>query len=883
MSAGTRQFLRSHVEAEQRDVMIPALQVSVKLSGHLITIRAWEGALALVAKNSAGNEYTLSAQLVLDQMLGREAIIGLIKAMEDANICLSFECITAFNGDHGYPKRSAVDVMICTAIHTVTELGPSDPWTNVSLFNFCRSHGLPCNQCLYALDEAAAMSVFDAYRGMCHQFAPHTAQLESMFETFTIHHQCVALESFPHKYISDVVEGFVIRSTMLPREEIQILLTVEKEDPMPMDLGRLLSHNLRRTVNDECGYMLDFQHAVNIWEKRTRDEGGGFPTVRLENVGKIRDNLGRKIATPKATSKPKLPRGISCEKANGMMDILKGLLDPPDALSSGITVAKDTQTQFVQSVLKTCVELGIKVNASFYSAERRRKELDLVILHVKYDSHHFKFHRHAESVAGRMGVPLALHRGFAIRLMKNNNTTTTNGDAEMENGIIISAEVFANFYPKFDNATQEDSKKLITDLWEKRKPGGIRKFKFSYYKYATMLCRSLLETGRVSSHPKNVSLQKWELKCRTTLTKWGMKPNDQVPYLLRLLSWHAYVQRMKNKDMLSSTYITPFMQFVSEEESWHKIVEKHVKSTRSVLSRAVYVISPESHIKYHERGTEEKNVTYANSLAEKLGVECVDLAEKSTNIKGSTSQKNHQQQESSKTKKKNKKQKHIQQQENSMAYIDDHLNGKIVMVSSCSASSSVFESKCGGYSSSKTLNNEQISGSIPILPRNAMVNDEAAAVIDFCGISALPEGVLKSSFNQWVTLFQDCKSKIWDMRQHPPGNIAESLLEMESEIVQPILIFPCGIPGSGKSAFGRFLCRYGVKLVCSDDKSVPKRNKRSYDALIERKLKPYTLRRPSQQRGTSDELSTAGEEEEGVGVQHTLSAVYRDKNASSDQ
>ncbi len=218
-----------------------------------------------------------------------------------------------------------------------------------------------------------------------------------------------------------------------------------------------------------------------------------------------------------------------------------------------------------------------------------------------------------------------------------------------------------------------------------------------------------------------------------------------------------------------------------------------------------------------------------------------------------------------------------------MAYIDDHLNGKIVMVSSCSASSSVFESKCGGCSSSNTLNNEQTSGSIPILPRNAMVNDEAAAVIDFCGISALPEGVLKSSFNQWVTLFQDCKSKIWDMRQHPPGNIAESLLEMESEIVQPILIFPCGIPGSGKSAFGWFLCRYGVKLVCSDDKSVPKRNKRSYDTLIERKLKPYTLRRPSQHRGTSDELSTAGEEEEGVGVQHTLSAVYRDKNASSDQ
>ncbi len=892
MSAGTRQFLQSHIEAEQQDVMIPALQMSVKMSGHLITIRAWEGTLAFAAKNSAGNEYTLSAQLVLDQMLGREAIIGLIKAMEDANICLSFECITAFNGDHGYPKRSAVDVMICTAIHTVTELGPSDPWTNVSVFSFCRSHGLPCTQCLYALDEAAAVSVFDAYRGMCHQFAPHTTQLESMFDTFTAQHLFVALESFSHKHVSDVVEGFVVRSTMLSREEMQILLMVQKEGPMPMDLDRLLSHNLRGTVNDACGYLMNYEHALNIW-KRTCEEGGGFPTVRLEKVGKWM-NLGEYLER-----KTRPSRGNP--KTSGM-DILKGLLDPSDTVSPGVTVAKDTQTQFVQSVLKTCIELGIKVNASFYSAMWGGKELHLVILHVVYDAHHFKFHRHAESAAERIGIPLALYRGFAIRLMKNNNTI--NDDAEVENGIIISAEVFANFYPKFDNATQQDSTRLISDLWEKRKSGGIRKFKFSYYMYATMLCRSLLEAGRVGSHPKSMSVQQWELKCKTTVTKWGMKPNDQVPYLLRLLSWHAYVQTIPNKDMRSSTYLTHFCRFLSEEASWHVKVKK--KCISSVISRAVYIISPEHHIRYDEKGTKKETTlvnddltscttVYANSLAEKLGVECVDLVGKSTTIKSSTNQK-HQ-------KRKDKK-NHHHGQENNNDYVDCNFTSKVVVVGN------VIKNNSGGCSS-KTVNNEE-SSSIPILPRNAKVADETVAVVNFNGISALPEGIVKSKLNQWVTMFQECKSEIWDMRQYPPGSIAESLLEMESQVVQPILIFPCGIPGSGKSAFGRFLSKYGVNLVCSDDKSVPKRNKRSYDALIESKLKPFTLRRHSR-RGTSDGLTITGEGEGVVlqqqlpgiqqhqqhlqkskheygtttktitGQQPTLSAVFRDKNASSDQ
>ncbi len=927
MSADARQFLESRIEdAGQQDVMLPAIQMCVKMSGHLVTIRAWEGRLVFAAKNSAENEYTLSAQLVLNQMLGREDIVQLIKSMEDASICLSFECITSFNGDHGYPERSAIDVMLCTAIHTLTELGPSDPWTYASVFTFCRSHGLPCSQCLYAFDEASAMSAFDAYRGMCHQFGHHTAQLISMFDTFSAHHLCVALESFSHAYVSDVVEGFVVCSTMLSREEIQILLVSEKEGPVPMDIERLLRDNLRGTVNDVSGCLLKHEHALSLWN-RTCKEGGGFPVVPLHRVGKwinLRQHLGGKNnnpspmggdkVKPQSKSKPQSPNTSSG------MAMLKDLLDPSDT-SGGVVVAasKDSRTQFVLSVLKTCIDLGIKVNVSFYSETAKEEEeesgnnelLHLAILHVVYDAHHFKFQSHAESV--EWSIPLALYRGFVIRLMKATNTKAENGNR------IIIAEVFANFYPKFDNAKQQDSTRLISDLWENRRSGEIRKFKFSYYMYATMLCRALLEIGKVGSSPGAMGIEQWELKCKTTLSKWGMKLKDQIPFLLRLLSWHVYVKKNFNKNppMRSSTYLTHFCRFLAEEASWRQMVLQQRTRIRHV-SRAIYVVAPEHHFTLNESGTKNDDDTttttvspvspppssksvayYADSLADKLGVECVNLAGR----EGYTRKDNAMKHKNDEKRKKKQRQNNNHVNE----YIDERYIDKIV-----------FIGRIGGptkrMSGAKTVSCRLPKcSSIPILPKNGKVSDETVAIVDFNGISALKEGDIKSEICRWVQMFKECANEVWDMNEHPPGSVSDRLLEMESRVVQPILIFPCGIPGSGKSAFGRFLSKYGVTLVCSDDKSAPKKNKRTYDSLIENRLRPFTVGQCSQRALSSKLAAITGEGGGGAveqqqklsDIQHseaechnkdgsatnatittgqpTLNAVYRDKNCSSNQ
>jgi hypothetical protein len=46
------------------------MQATLKLSGHLINARGWDGRLMLAAKNSADNAFTAAAELLLAQTLG---------------------------------------------------------------------------------------------------------------------------------------------------------------------------------------------------------------------------------------------------------------------------------------------------------------------------------------------------------------------------------------------------------------------------------------------------------------------------------------------------------------------------------------------------------------------------------------------------------------------------------------------------------------------------------------------------------------------------------------------------------------------------------------------------------------------------------------------
>jgi hypothetical protein len=46
------------------------LQATLKLSGHLLNARGWDGRLMLAAKNSADNAFTAAAELQLAQTLG---------------------------------------------------------------------------------------------------------------------------------------------------------------------------------------------------------------------------------------------------------------------------------------------------------------------------------------------------------------------------------------------------------------------------------------------------------------------------------------------------------------------------------------------------------------------------------------------------------------------------------------------------------------------------------------------------------------------------------------------------------------------------------------------------------------------------------------------
>ncbi|CAM9591187.1 unnamed protein product, partial [Phaeothamnion confervicola] len=225
------------------------------MSGHLINLRAYRGELVFAAKNSSENSYTVTAQLLLQRQLGADGVAALAADMERREVCVSFECVTSFNGDHGYPRRTGIDALLCTAIHSLsssTTAGASKPWSYVALYGFCRAHALACTQTLLALDPAAARRLFAAYDALRHHFGPHARRIEQLFVDMVAQDAACGLDCLSHSLISDVVEGLVVRSVMMHRDEVEELLRLADAPPRQLDRQRLTDTSLRRWVERRC-------------------------------------------------------------------------------------------------------------------------------------------------------------------------------------------------------------------------------------------------------------------------------------------------------------------------------------------------------------------------------------------------------------------------------------------------------------------------------------------------------------------------------------------------------------------------------------------------------------------------------------------------------
>lgn len=335
--------------------------------------------------------------------------------------------------------------------------------------------------------------------------------MEDFFRQCSRTQQAVALDCIHHSLISNVIEGFVVKSIELSVAEVGLLLEMEQSGPKPLDASRIMCHDLRNAVyRQEKGPVLTEVGAKILCQQQAASEEMLF-SWPLHKLGKP-DRI--------SLSKDILNGGGGTGAHGDIIGMLRDLLMDAEGSTPSLP-----STLYISNILKKCVKLRIRADLLPYQESLSSSAvLTLVMVHVMRDSDHYKFQKDATGNE-------TLYRGFAIRLYRK---TDSGGRSTTE------AEVFANFYPKFDNAKQEEGEKIIRAIWMETPPkvGQLRKFKLSYYTYVTMLCRALLQ-GREKDKPP--SHAEWRSACAARLSTWSMSLEEQRPYLSRLSGWHAYV------------------------------------------------------------------------------------------------------------------------------------------------------------------------------------------------------------------------------------------------------------------------------------------------------------------------------------------------------
>ncbi|CAM9740672.1 unnamed protein product [Chrysoparadoxa australica] len=506
MSPATRGWLQ-----QRRTSRIPAVIASLKMSGHLITVRAWRGSLIFSAKNSLSNQFTTSAELILQQQLGVEGTAALTYALEEQHLCISFECCTSFNGDHGYPGRPHIDTLVATAIHSYNENFPV-AWSYLSVYAFCMDHQLPVTGSLIVLEPDLGHIVLDHFEALRHQFDAHSSQVEQLFDTMASTGAACHMKCIPHTLISDVVEGLVMSATFLEPRDIENLLQ-KSQAPVPLNMHQVSSHALRSKVLAIAGQ----------------------PLLSLEHAQQLSDELVIPVRRVVSVSKVSLP--LQGQGDGLAHELITSLMQHP---------AGDPRTRVITDTLATCTTLNVKANLILYQARPGEEEEagleNLFVVHIPLDNHHYLFQHHAE----RHQLALSLYRGYVFRVV-----ATESGYA---------AHVFMNFYPKFDNAHEKEGHDIIEALWE-RGETSLKKVKCSYYMINTMVCRRLVEGSEMAPWDEYVD------SCRKKLARWGVPQELRGLYMNRAKGWWGFV-KASPEPISSQTYLTQFDQFLAQEEDW---------------------------------------------------------------------------------------------------------------------------------------------------------------------------------------------------------------------------------------------------------------------------------------------------------------------------
>ena len=551
-----RQRMLANVDARRGH-----LEASLKHSGSLIL---WSGRQCFYSKNSTGNTFTKTGEILLMQHFAR--CFGATGWREEYHRCsefvrrrrltCSFEVVTSILGHHGdLPSR---DYIILIAVADRSHRPPGGAagvgrfYSTCELVKFAHAHRLPHNDVWLFGSAKSCECLFRTYDSM-RETGTATPVIQSLDQIVSGDTSACAKVSslYPHDvFQGEILEGLVIR----------YISCNETESSASMDEMRHLS-----------------AQSVALLESVP-------PTLKIESSGgcHIQSADLRELAT-NDNFEEKLDSLLDCFHAQGRRrthhekNSTSDAVDdqPVDlvAIATKISAASDkskydSETRQIAQLVQTLSHLNINVSyKTIHETNSSGGERLLCIVHVHHDSAFAKYNKHLVDNPG-----MALYRGFSIELFPSDG----GDECDMEIDCALAEGVGK------DNQTQE---KLML------------KMKFLPYMVRTFVCRNGLSILQDSGSAA------FENFAATQLSRWRMSNAAKKRWIPFFRGWAVYCTAPTSSDLpplSSKTYLYHLNEFtkrydngefrsVSKGPSFHGLVVLVglVKSNMDTLAQAI--------------------------------------------------------------------------------------------------------------------------------------------------------------------------------------------------------------------------------------------------------------------------------------------------------
>ena len=538
------------------------LEASLKHSGSLIL---WSGRQCFYSKNSTGNAFTKTGEILLMQHFAR--CYGATKWREEYHRCsefiqrrrltCSFEVVTSILGHHGdLPSRDYL-ILIAVADRSHRPSGGAAGvgrfYSTCELVKFAHTHRLPHNDVWIFGSAKSCECLFRTYDAM-RETGTATPVIKSLDQIVSSDASvCAKVSSlYPHDaFQGEILEGLVIRYISCNENESSASMSEMRHlSAQSVALLESIPPTLSIEPSRECHIQ-----STDLRELATNDNF----EEKLDSVLDSFHVQGRRRTHHEMYSTSDAVDNHS-----------------PDLVAIAATISAesnkskyDNETRQIAQLIQTLSHLNINVS---YKTIRETTSSDgerlLCIVHVHHDAAFAKYNKHLDQNPG-----MALYRGFSIELLPSNGSDAC--DMEID---------CATVGERGGEGGQTQEKLML-------------KMKFLPYMVRTFVCRNGM---RILQDSGSAAFENF---AATQLSRWRMSNAAKNKWMPFFRGWAVYCTAPTSSDLpplSSKTYLYHLNEFtkrydsgdfhsVSKEPSFRGLIVLVglVKSNMDTLAQAI--------------------------------------------------------------------------------------------------------------------------------------------------------------------------------------------------------------------------------------------------------------------------------------------------------